>query len=253
MAHPDFAGKTVLITGGSRGIGRATSLRLAEEGARVAINYLSRREEAESVVARIRESGGNAAAIAGDVSQPEQAAAIVAAAREVFGPIDMLVHCAAYSVVEPASSVTWESWKKTMNVNLDGTYNMVYAVKDEMISRRFGRIVTISSIAALRERENQVHYSASKAAVIALTRCCAQAWARHNVRVNCMCPGLVETEMAHVLSEEAHRRIISETPMGRIGDPREIASVIRFLLSEESSFMTGQTVVASGGRVMLPG
>jgi 3-oxoacyl-[acyl-carrier protein] reductase len=165
----------------------------------------------------------------------------------------MLVHCAAYSVVEPATDVTWESWKKTMNVNVDGTYNMVYAVKDEMIARKFGRIVTISSIAALRERENQVHYSASKAAVIAFTRCVAQAWAKHNIRVNCMCPGLVETEMAHVLSDEAHKNIIAQTPMGRIGQPEEIASVIRFLLSSESSFMTGQTVVASGGRVMLPG
>ncbi len=253
MARGHFSGKTVLITGGSRGIGRATSLRLASEGARVAINYLSRKPEADALVKEIRAAGGEAAAVAGDVSQPEQAARIVAAARESFGPIDMLVHCAAYSVVEPASEVTWESWKKTMNVNLDGTFNMVYAVKDEMIARRFGRIVTMSSIAALRERENQVHYSSSKAAVIAFTRCCAQAWARHNIRINCMCPGLVETEMAHVLSDEAHQKIIAQTPMGRIGQPEEIASVIRFLLSDESSFMTGQTIVASGGRVMLPG
>jgi 3-oxoacyl-[acyl-carrier protein] reductase len=253
MPGADFSNKTVLITGGSRGIGRATSLRLASEGARVAVNYLSRKSEADALVKVIQSTGGQAAAISGDVSLPEQAARIVQAARQAFGPIDMLVHCAAYSVVEPASEVTWESWKKTMNVNLDGTFNMVYAVKDEMIARRFGRIVTLSSIAALRERENQVHYSASKAAVIALTRCCAQAWARYNVRVNCMCPGLVETEMAHVLSEEAHRGIIAQTPMGRIGRPEEIASVIRFLLSDESSFMTGQTVIASGGRVMLPG
>jgi 3-oxoacyl-[acyl-carrier protein] reductase len=140
-----------------------------------------------------------------------------------------------------------------MDVNLDGTFNMVYAVKDEMIERGFGRIVTISSIAALRERENQVHYSASKAAVIAMTRCCAQAWARHNIRLNCLCPGLTETEMAHTLSPEAHRTIVAATPIGRIGNPDELASVARFLLSEESSFMTGQTIVASGGRVMLPG
>ncbi|MEO2009947.1 MAG: SDR family oxidoreductase, partial [Pirellulaceae bacterium] len=147
----------------------------------------------------------------------------------------------------------WKTWKQTMDVNLDGTFNMVYAVKDEMIERSFGRIVTISSIAALRERENQVHYSASKAAVIAMTRCCAQAWARHNIRLNCLCPGLTETEMAHTLSPEVHRTIVAATPIGRIGTPEELASVARFLLSEESSFMTGQTVVASGGRVMLPG
>lgn len=253
MSSQGFAGRSILITGGTRGIGRATALRLAGEGARITVNYLSRRAEAESLIAEIQNAGGKCTAVSGDVSKPEDAQRIVDVARDAFGPIDMLVHCAAYSVVEPATDVTWESWKKTMNVNLDGTYNMVYAVKDEMIARKFGRIVTISSIAALRERENQVHYSASKAAVIAFTRCVAQAWAKHNIRVNCMCPGLVETEMAHVLSDEAHKSIIAQTPMGRIGQPDEIASVIRFLLSDESSFMTGQTVVASGGRVMLPG
>jgi NAD(P)-dependent dehydrogenase (short-subunit alcohol dehydrogenase family) len=137
-------------------------------------------------------------------------------------------------------------------VNLDGTFNMVYAVKDEMIVRRFGRIVTFSSIAALRERENQVPYSVAKAGVIALTRCTAQAWARYNVRINCVCPGLTETEMAHTLSPEVHKQIVAATPMGRIGRPEEIAALARYLLSEESSFSTGQTMVASGGRVMLP-
>ena len=140
-----------------------------------------------------------------------------------------------------------------MDVNLDGTFNMVYAVKDEMIERQFGRIVTVSSIAALRERENQVHYSASKAAVIALTRCCSQAWARHNVRINCVCPGLTETEMAHTLSDEARAHIIENTPMRRIGRPEELAALVRFLVSEESSYTTGQTLIASGGRVLLPG
>ena len=253
MPTSEFSGKTALVTGGSRGIGAATSRRLADEGAAVAVNYLSRRDEADRLVSDLRAKGAKAVAIGGDVSKPADAAKIVAAARDAFGPIDILVHCAATSIVEPASQVTWETWKKTMDVNLDGTFNMVYAVIHEMIARRIGRIVLLSSIAALRERENQVHYSASKAAVIAMTRCCAEAWAKHNVRVNCVCPGLIETEMAHVLTPEAHQRIIAATPMGRIGQPEEIASVIRFLVSDEASFMTGQTVVASGGRVMLPG
>ncbi|MEZ6053644.1 MAG: SDR family oxidoreductase [Planctomycetaceae bacterium] len=122
-----------------------------------------------------------------------------------------------------------------------------------MIARGFGRIVLLSSIAGLRERENQVHYSASKAAVIAMTRCLAQAWAPHNIRINAICPGLIDTEMAYTLSPEAHKNIVANTPMKRMGQPEEIASVIRFLISDESSFMTGQSVVASGGRVMLPG
>ena len=178
---------------------------------------------------------------------------IVQQARQFGGPIDMLVHCAAISIVEHASDVSWETWKRTMDVNLDGTFHVVYAIKDEMIQREYGRIVLMSSIAALRERENQVHYSASKAAVIAMTRCMAQGWAKHNVRVNCICPGLIDTDMAYTLPPDAHEHIIENTPMRRLGRPEEVANLIRFLVSDESSFMTGQTVVTSGGRVMLPG
>jgi 3-oxoacyl-[acyl-carrier protein] reductase len=129
---------------------------------------------------------------------------------------------------------------------------VVFAVKDEMIALGFGRIVLISSVAAPRPRKMQIHYAAAKAGVIALTRCCAEAFAPHNVRVNCVAPGLIETEMAHVLDVDATKRIVGDTPLGRIGQPDEIASVIRFLLSQESTFMTGETLSASGGRVTLP-
>jgi 3-oxoacyl-[acyl-carrier protein] reductase len=128
----------------------------------------------------------------------------------------------------------------------------VFAVKDEMIRRRFGRIVTISSVAALRPLKMQIHYASAKAGVIAFTRCCAEAFAPHNVRINCVAPGLIDTEMAQVLPPEAIQSVVDQTPLGRLGKPDEIAAVIRFLLSEESSFMTGDTVAASGGRIMLP-
>ena len=249
----DFRDKVVLITGGTRGIGKALAVRLAGEGARVALNYKSREQEAQKAQAEIEALGGQVVTVCGDVSTPESAEQIVESARAGLGAIDMLVTAAGISIPGPADEVSWERWKTTLNINLDGTYNMIYAVKDEMIERNFGRIVTFSSIAGLRERENQVAYSTSKAAVIAMTRCVAQAWARHNLRVNCVCPGLTETEMAHTLSDEVHELIIGATPLGRIGRPDEIAAVARFLLSEESSFMTGQTIVASGGRVMLPG
>jgi 3-oxoacyl-[acyl-carrier protein] reductase len=137
-------------------------------------------------------------------------------------------------------------------VNLDGTYLVVFAVKDEMIARHFGRIVLVSSVAALRPRKMQIHYATSKAGVIALTRCCAEAFAPYNIRVNFVAPGLIETEMAGILPDEARARIVAETPMGRIVQPEEIAALIRFLLSEESSSMTGETLAASGGRVTLP-
>ncbi len=252
MTTPAFAGRHVLITGGSRGIGRATAQRLASEGARVSINYLSRPEPAHETLALIKKAGSQGIAISGDVALPDDARAIAAQARAAFGPIDILVHCAGYSVVEPADEVTWESWKRTMDVNLDGTFNMVYAVKDDMLAQKWGRIVTTSSVAALRPRKNQVHYAASKAAVIAMTRCMAEAWAPSNIRVNCVCPGLTETEMSYALPPALRQSVIDQTPLGRVGEPEEIANVIRFLASEESSFMTGQTVVACGGRVMIP-
>jgi 3-oxoacyl-[acyl-carrier protein] reductase len=253
MSDLAFSGKTALVTGGTRGIGRATALRLASEGARVAVNYVSQRVRADETVAEIQSRGGTVIAVQGDVSRRSDVQRMVDEVRSAFGPIDLLVHSAGISIVEPASSVTWETWRRTMDVNLDGTFHTVYAVKDEMIAREYGRIVLLSSIAALRERENQVHYSASKSAVIAMARCLAQAWAKHNIRINCVCPGLTDTDMAYTLSPEAHANIVANTPMHRLGRPEEIANVVRFLLSDESSFMTGQTVVASGGRVMLPG
>ena len=172
--------------------------------------------------------------------------------RKQLGPIDLLVHSAGISTLRDHDHLTLDDWREMMDVNLTGTYLAVFAVKDEMIQRRFGRIVTLSSLAALRPRKMQIHYATAKAGVIAFTRCCAEAFAPHNVRINCVAPGLIETEMAHVLPAEAMQKIVSDTPLGRIGQPEEIASVIRFLLSEESSFMTGHTLAASGGRVTLP-
>ena len=253
MSDTFFAGKHALVTGGTRGIGRAAALRLAREGARVSVSFVANQDKARETVADLEDTGAQAVPLQADVANREEVQSLVRQARDALGPIDILVHCAAISIVEHATDVTWETWKRTMDVNLDGTFNVVYAVKDEMIERRFGRIVLLSSIAALRERENQVHYSASKAAVIAMTRCLARAWARHDVRVNCICPGLIDTEMATTLSLDARQHIIQYTPMKRLGQPDEIANLVRFLVSDESSFMTGQSVVASGGRVMLPG
>ncbi len=247
-----FEKRVALVTGGSRGIGRAVALRLASEGADVAISYVSRAETAQEVVGEVKALGRRATASACDVSKPADVDRLVATTRKELGPIDLLVHCGAISNIADHEHLTYDLWRETIDVNLNGTYLAVFAVKDEMIARGFGRIVTVSSIAALRPRKMQIHYASAKAGVIALTRCCAEAFAPFNVRINCVAPGLTETEMAHVLPDATIRQGVADTPLGRIGQPDEIASVIRFLLSEESSFMTGHTLAASGGRVMLP-
>jgi NAD(P)-dependent dehydrogenase (short-subunit alcohol dehydrogenase family) len=247
----EFNGRVVLITGGSRGIGRATALRLAGEGADIAFSYASRAADAEETATAIRALGRRAVCRPCNVADPDDVQRLVDAARQL-GPIDYLVHSGAISNIQDHSTLTLELWREMIDINLTGTYLTVFAVKDEMIQRRFGRIVTISSVAALRPRKMQIHYASAKAGVIAFTRCCADAFAPHNVRINCVAPGLIDTEMVRVLSDETIKTVVEQTPMGRMGTPEEIANVIRFLLSEESSFMIGHTLGVSGGRIMLP-
>ncbi len=247
-----FANRVALVTGGSRGIGRSTALSLARDGADVAISFASRTREAEAVVAEIRAIGRKAICVPCNVAKPGEVDGLVRRTRTELGPIDLLAHCGAISNICDHTDLSHEIWLETIDVNLNGAFLVVFAVKDEMIARGFGRIVLVSSVAALRPRKMQIHYASSKAGVLALTRCCAEAFAPHNVRVNCVAPGLIETEMAHVLPDDTMKRVVAETPMGRIGRPEEIAAIIRFLLSEESSFMTGETISASGGRVTLP-
>ncbi|MFO1021674.1 MAG: SDR family oxidoreductase [Planctomycetales bacterium] len=247
-----FENKVALVTGGSRGIGRAIALRLAEEGADVAISYGSRPGPAEEVVQEIQKLGRKAMCAPCNVGKHEEVLELVAKVRKTLGPIDLLAHCGAISNLASHEELSYDLWKEMMDVNLNGAYSAVFAVKDEMIARGFGRIVLISSIAALRPRKMQIHYATAKAGVIAMTRCCAEAFAPHNIRINCIAPGLIETEMAHVLSPEMIKTVLDGTPMGRLGRPEEIASMAFFLLSEQSSFTTGQTMVASGGRVTIP-
>jgi 3-oxoacyl-[acyl-carrier protein] reductase len=246
-----FTNRVALVTGGSRGIGRATALRLASEGADVAISYASRTRDAEEIVAAIRALGRRALCVPCNVADSSEVQRLVGQIRKQLGPIDLLVHCGAISNIKDHTELSEDAWREMIDVNLTGAYLVVFAVKDEMLGRGFGRIVTVSSIAALRPRKMQIHYASAKAGVIAMTRCCAEAFAP-NVRINCVAPGLIETEMAHVLPDSTIERIKSETPLGRLGTPEEVASVIRFLLSEESSFMTGHTLAASGGRVTIP-
>ncbi len=251
MSDKELEGKTALVTGGSRGIGRATCLALAREGARVAVNYVSNAQAAREAVADIEQLGAEAMMVEADVSDPDSVTDMVAAVVSGFGPVDLLVTSAGIAAAEHHSKMTFESWRRMLSVNLDGTYLPVMAVKDGMLDRGYGRIVCIASIAGLRARGRMITYSTSKAGVIAFARSCAESFGPA-IRVNCVAPGLIETEMGASMGAEAMQRIADEAFLKRIGQPDEIAETVLFLLSERSSFTTGQTYVADGGRVTLP-
>jgi 3-oxoacyl-[acyl-carrier protein] reductase len=252
MTEHCFQGKTALVTGGSRGIGQAICETLARRGACVAVNYRSREREAAETVARITSDGGQSIAVRADVSDADQVAVMIREVSRQLGPIDLLVNNAGVFHLLAPGEVPREVWKQSLDVNLTGAYFATWAVKDSMIERRFGRIVNLTSIGGLRPRSQAIAYSVAKAGLIALTRCCAEAWASHNIRVNAVAPGLIETDMIGVAEPRLLDTLVAETPLGRIGQPEDVASVVAFLLSEESSFMTGQTLVVCGGRVMLP-
>ena len=247
----EFRGKVALVTGGSRGIGLATARQLARDGADVAISYRSRASEAEQAVAELEELGRRAICISCDVSQQQQVDELVRKTRAELGPIDYLAHCGAISNLATHQELDFNRWAETIDCNLHGAFRIVWAVKDEMLKRKSGSIVLLSSVAALRPRATQIHYATAKAGVIAMARCCSEAFAPH-VRVNCVAPGLTDTEMARVLPDEQIERVVAATPLARLGKPEEIAELICFLLSDRSSFTTGQCIVACGGRVTLP-
>jgi 3-oxoacyl-[acyl-carrier protein] reductase len=252
MTDSCFQGRVALVTGGASGIGRACCEALARAGAKVAINYHTRDAEARATAQLVEATGSVAHPVRADVSQKDQVTSMVEEVSRALGPINMLVNNAGVIDIVSHEQTTLDIWQRTLDINLTGTYLTTWAVKDGMIERRFGRIVNISSLAGLRARPKNIAYAVSKAGVISLTKSLGQAIAAHNVRVNAVAPGLTDTDMASGLSGTLSDDLIAETPMGRMGTPHEIAAVVMFLLSDQSSFMTGQTVAASGGRALLP-
>lgn len=254
MSEPDadLAGRTALVTGGAKGIGAACCLLLARAGARVAVNYRSSSAAAEQLVTRIEAEGGSALACQADVTSDEAVSAMVTHVEATLGPIDLLVNNAGIFDFVSHEETTPEQWQRTLDINLTGCYRVTWAVKTGMIQRRFGRIVNMSSISALRARPMSIAYAVSKAGMTALTKSLAEAVAEHNIRVNAVAPGLIDTEIIQGVDPRVVESIVANTPLGRLGQPDDIAELVLFLLSERSRFMTGQTLVASGGRVMLP-
>lgn len=252
MAGMELEGRTALVTGGARGIGRATCVRLAQEGARVAINYAQNEAAAREVERLVKAGGAECLTIRADVSDPEAVTAMVEKTQSALGPIDLLVTSAGIAPDETRGQVAFAEWRRTMAVNLDGTFLPIMAVKDGMVARGFGRIVCFASIAALRPRPAMLAYSTSKAGVVAFARNCSEAFAPA-IRINTIAPGLIDTDMpAASLDAATRQRMIDATPLKRIGRPEEMAELVLFLLSERSSYTTGQVYVADGGRVTLP-
>ena len=247
-----FEKSIALVTGASRGIGKATAIKLADEGADVAVHYVKSADLAEGVCEQIRACGRRSIAVQADIADREAVNKMVAEVTVELGPIDLLVNNAGAVVDTNFDELTPEQWDLAIAINLTGTFNVIWAVKDGMIERKFGRIVNVSSIAALAVRPNQLAYSAAKAGVISLTKSCCEPFAQHNIRINSVAPGLIATDMASEVSPEMLEHLRSTTPLGRLGEPEEMASIIAFLLSEESSYMTGATVIASGGRILIP-
>ncbi len=255
MSEGDLSGRIALVTGGSRGIGRAICRRLAQAGAWVAVNYTSNEDAATETLAAIFDQGGDGSIFKADVSSYDHTDAMFSEIETAKGPVDLLVTNAGIASFKDNIDMSIDLWRRILAVNLDGTFHCVWRAKQAMLERGEGRIVCISSINGVAPStirpDRLIAYGTSKSAVIGFSRNCAMALGP-SIRVNCVAPGLIDTDMTSEMSDEVRQRIIASTPARRSGKPEDIAELTYFLLSDAASFITGQTYVASGGLVTLP-
>ncbi|MEJ7841157.1 MAG: 3-oxoacyl-ACP reductase family protein [Rubrobacter sp.] len=242
--------RVALVTGAGGGIGRAVAEKLARDGERIVVNDL-RVAGAEEVVAGIRESGGEATVAPGDVSDPEAVRGIVGAAREAFGPVEILVNNAGYGQQKPFVELTVEDFDRMIGVHLRGTFLCTSAVLPEMLSGGRGVIVNVASQLGQIGGVELCHYSAAKAGIIGLTKSLAREVSAQGVRVNAVAPGPINTDLVLGLSEEWRRNKAAELPLGRFGEPWEVAETVSFLASDGAALYVGQTLGPNSGDVML--
>jgi len=242
--------KIALVTGSSRGIGRAIAARLARSGWAVCINYRVRQDCAESLAAELRSEGCRCMVVQADVSDRAQVNAMVRQVEETFGPVSLLVNNAGVAGQALFQDITDELWHRYFSVNVDGAFHTIQAVLPHMLHEHAGCIVNISSIWGQRGASCEVTYSATKAALIGLTRSLAAELAPTHIRVNCVAPGVIRTDMLDALPPEVLPQLAQETPMGRLGTPEDIAATVAFLASEQADFVTGQVLTVDGGFIL---
>lgn len=239
--------RSALVTGGSRGIGRATAIRLAANGHRVAVNYNTHPDEAKMVVEKIRAAGGTAVAVGGNIAEKTSAVSMIEAAEAEHGPIEILINNAGVISDSLLLRMKDEQFEHTMQTNMFGTYYCTHRVLPGMVRARWGRIVNISSVVGMRGNIGQSNYSASKAAVFGFTQSIAKEVATRNITVNAVCPGYITTATSAVISDKQKQTVMTWIPQGRFGEPDEVAPMIVFLTTDEAQYITGEIIRVDGG------
>ncbi len=247
----DLSGRSALVTGGSRGIGRAIALRLAAQGADVAFSYKGNAAAAAATASEVEGLGRRALAVQGDVSDIDSAGAVVKATLEAFDKLDILVNNAGITRDDLIMRMSAEAWREVLETNLFGAFYMTKAVTRPMLKARGGRIINITSVSGQAGQTGQANYSAAKAGLIGLTKATARELASRGITVNAVAPGFVLTELTEGLPEALKNEITSRTPLGRFGTTEEIANAVAFLASDEAAYITGQVLAVDGGLVMM--
>jgi 3-oxoacyl-[acyl-carrier protein] reductase len=244
-------GKVAVVTGASRGIGRAIALELAARGARVVVNYHRSEQAAQEVVSQIQANGGEAVAFQADVSDFQQAQALIKFALETFGDLHILVNNAGITRDTLLMTMSEEDWDEVIRTNLKSTFNCSKAAIRHMIRKRYGRIINIASVAGQMGNAGQTNYSASKAGQIGFTKALAREVASRNITVNAIAPGFVDTEILNTMPRETLEAALKLVPLGRMGRPEEIAFAVAFLASDQAAYITGQVLGVDGGMAMM--
>ena len=242
--------KIALVTGSGRGIGRAIARQLAAEGYDMCVNYRVRRDCADSLVAELTSQGHRAIAVQADVADRAQVNAMVKTVEDTFGPVSLLVNNAGVAGQCLFQDVTDEMWQRYFGVNVGGSFHTIQAVLPHMLHEHEGCIVNISSMWGLRGASCEVTYSATKAALIGLTRSLAMELAPTHIRVNCVAPGVIKTDMLNALPPDVLPQLAEETPLRRLGVPEDIAAAVCYLASEKAGFVTGQILTVDGGFIL---